>query len=106
MIEAWVKTQAADVADSLLTAYEADSALAGTYVAYSPGGGGTADFSAYPNASALPLASANSYMRIDGPRVWIEFLVKADSSQTGFLANTVYYQSVWRDKQADYGGQY
>ncbi|MBK6649890.1 MAG: DUF3500 domain-containing protein [Betaproteobacteria bacterium] len=106
MIEAWVKTQAADVADSLLTAYEADSALAGTYVAYSPGGGGTADFSAYPNASALPLASANSYIRIDGPRVWIEFLVKADSSQTGFLANTVYYQSVWRDKQADYGGQY
>lgn len=106
MIEAWVKTQAADVADALLAAYEADSALAATYVAYSPSNGGTADFGAYPNGSALPLTSANSYLRLDGPRLWIEFLVKADSTQTGFLANTVYYQSIWRDKLADYGGQY
>ena len=106
MIEAWVKTQAADVADALLAAYEANTALAATYVAYSPGSGGAADFGAYPNASALPLTSANSYLRIDGPRVWIEFLVKSDSTQTGFLMNTVYYQSIWRDKVADYGGQY
>ena len=106
MIESWAKTQAADVADALLTAYEADTALASTYIAYSPGTSGTADFGAYPNASALPLSTSNSYLRIDGPRVWIEFLVKSDSTQTGFLANTVYYQSIWRDKLADYGGQY
>jgi hypothetical protein len=106
VIEAWAKTQAADVAEALLAAYESDAALATTYIAYAPGNGGTADFGAYPNASALPLTSANSYLRIDGPRVWIEFLVKADTTQTGFLMNTVYYQSVWRDKLADYGGLY
>lgn len=48
MIEAWVGTQAADVADNLLAAYESDTALATTYVAYAPGTGGTADFGAFP----------------------------------------------------------
>lgn len=106
MIEAWVKTQAADVADNLLAAYESDTALATTYVAYAPGTGGTADFGAFPNASAQPLGAVNSYLRIDGPRVWIEFIVKTDGTQSGFLTSTVYYQSLWRDKLADYGGQY
>ena len=102
-IEAWVKTQPADVAQTLLQAYLADDALAATYVAYGNGTGGSPDFSEYPNASALPASAANAYLRIDGPRVWIEFLVRGESTQ---LSSPVYYTSVWRDKLADYGGRF
>jgi hypothetical protein len=104
-IGAWVKTQSADVAQSLLDTYLADAALAQTYVAYAVGGGGSADFGAYPNANALPASAANSYLRIDGPRVWIEFLVKADDANAG-TSGTVHYRSVWRDKVADYGARF
>lgn len=102
VVQAWVKTQATDVAETLLGAYLTETALASTYVAYAPGAGGTVDFGAFPNASALPGSAGNSYLRIDGPRVWIEFIVKSESTLTG----NVYYRSVWRDKLADYGGQY
>ncbi|MDB5850011.1 MAG: Immunoglobulin protein [Rhodoferax sp.] len=102
VIQAWVKTQATDVAESLLASYLGDAALAATYVAYGPGSGGTADFGEYPNANALPGSAANSYLRIDGPRVWIEFQVRSD----GTAAGRVFYRSVWRDKLADYGGRY
>ena len=43
-----------------------------------------------------------SYVRIDGPRVWIEFIVQpavADPSK-------VHYHTIWRDKLADYGGAF
>jgi hypothetical protein len=102
MVQAWAATQTADLADNLLNAYLADTALASTYVAYAPGLGGRADFSSYPNASALPGSTGNSYLRIDGPRVWIEFLVQSNGSTAG----RVHYRSVWRDKQADYGGRF
>ena len=39
---------------------------------------------------------------MDGPRIWIEFGV-----QQGVLYNAqVHYHSIWRDKTADYGGQF
>lgn len=101
-IEAWVNTQAADVATPLLAAYEDDTALAATYVAYAPGQGGTADFSAYPNALASPLTTQHSYLRIDGPRIWIEFVVQQGVAYTSY----VHYHSLWRDKVADYGGSF
>ncbi|WP_338758865.1 DUF3500 domain-containing protein [Massilia sp. METH4] len=102
-IEAWVNTQAADVAAALLGEYLSDEALADTYVAYGVGQNGTkADFSAYPNAKAVPLDAQHSYMRIDGPRVWIEFVV-----QQGVVYGTnVHYHTIWRDKTADYGGSF
>ena len=102
VVQAWAATQAADVAQTLLGVYLTDTALASTYVAYAPGTGGVADFGDYPNASALPGNAGNSYLRIDGPRVWIEFIVASDGTLTG----NVNYRSVWRDKVADYGGQY
>lgn len=102
VLQAWAQTQAADVAEALLSVYVTDAALASTYVAYAPGNSGRADFSAYPNASALPGATANSYLRVDGPRAWIEFLVKGGTLNT----DPVHYRSVWRDKLADYGGRY
>jgi hypothetical protein len=97
-IEAWVATQASDISAALLAAYESDTALAGTYVGYGVGTGGTADFSSNPSG----LTSQHSYLRIDGPRVWIEFVV-----QQGVAYPTkVHYHTVWRDKTADYGAEF
>jgi hypothetical protein len=102
-IEAWVNTQASDVAATLLGAYLADDALANTYVGYGVGQNGVkADFSAYPNAVASPLEAQRSYIRIDGPRVWIEFVV-----QQGVVYGTdIHYHTIWRDKTNDYGGSF
>jgi hypothetical protein len=102
-IEAWVNTQASDVASTLLGAYLADEALAATYVAYGVGqNGAKADFSAFPNSLSTPLDAQHSYIRIDGPRVWIEFVVQAGVLYT----SNVHYHSIWRDKTADYGGSF
>ncbi len=101
-IAAWVDNQAADVASELRAAYLSDDALTDTWVAYGVGQGGSADFAAYPNTAATPLAAQHSYIRIDGPRVWIEFVV-----QQGVLYGTnIHYHSLWRDKTADYGGSF
>ncbi|HEX8605951.1 MAG TPA: DUF3500 domain-containing protein, partial [Pseudoduganella sp.] len=102
-IEAWVNTQAADVAATLLGEYLSDDALANTYVGYGVGQNGSkADFSAFPNARSSPLDAERSYLRIDGPRVWIEFVVQA-----GVVYGTnVHYHTIWRDKTADYGGSF
>ena len=101
-IAAWVDNQAADVASELRAAYLSDDALTDTWVAYGVGQGGRADFAAYPNTAATPLATQHSYIRIDGPRVWIEFVV-----QQGVLYGTnIHYHSLWRDKTADYGGSF
>jgi hypothetical protein len=91
-IQAWVNLLASDVAADVLAAYEADAALDATYVAINKS---TVDFSSNPSG----LSSQNSYIRIDGPRVWIEFLVTAGT----IVTNKVQYRSVWRDKSADYG---
>ena len=101
-IAAWVDTQASDVAASLLAAYLDDAALKDTYVAYGVGQGGRADFGAYPNASSAPLSTQHSYLRIDGPRVWIEFVVQ----QGVVYGSNVHYHTLWRDKTADYGGSF
>ena len=39
-----------------------------------------------------------AYMRIDGPRVWIEWLNRANPGEAGYHPHTVY-----RDKLIDYG---
>lgn len=68
-------------------AYTTDEALNATTIAW---------------ASVSDLATRGSYVRIDGPRVWIEFSV-----QNGVVFNTqTHYHSIWRDKQLDYGGNF
>ena len=67
----------------VLAAYTAD--LANTYVAFS--GSGT-------------MSQAGDYVRIDGPRVWIEYSGQASRDIPG----TVHPHSVWRDHVTDYGG--
>jgi hypothetical protein len=102
-IEAWVGNQAHDVASTLLAAYLADDALNNTWVAYAVGQNGTkADFAAYPNAVGSPLEAQHSYIRIDGPRVWIEFVVQ----QGVVFPAGIHYHTIWRDKTADYGGSF
>jgi hypothetical protein len=86
-IEAWVKNVADPISTALLTDYESSDALASTYVAYS---------------GATDLTTQNSYFRIDGPRVWIEYTI-----QGGIVYQSrVHYHTIWRDKVADYGAEY
>ena len=104
-IEAWVDTQAADIATTLLAAYESDDALAQTYVGYGvPQGASTPSFVSNPNTQANALDYQGSYLRIDGPRVVIEFVVQ---EAVAFRDESwVHYHSVWRDKAADYGAEF
>jgi len=86
-IEAWVNDQNSTTASTLLALYESDTALANTYVGYS----GTGAFT-----------TQGDYIRVDGPRVWVEFVV-----QNGIVfQNGIHYHSLWRDKTADYGGDF
>jgi hypothetical protein len=86
-IEAWVKDTNPDISQDMLTAYLSEDALNKTSIAWS---GST-------NSS-----DNGSYIRIDGPRVWIEFVC-----QTGVAyKNKIHFHTVWRDKVADYGGSF
>ena len=67
----------------VLESYTTD--LDNTYVAFS--GSGT-------------MSQAGDYVRIDGPRVWIEYSGQASRDIPG----TVHPHSVWRDHVTDYGG--
>ena len=97
VIESYVNTMPSGISAPLLATYEG-AGLASTYVGYSKGTGGTADFGAFPSGAT----SQRSYLRVDGPRIWIEFVV-----QSGLvIQGQVHYHSVWRDKVADYGGQF
>jgi hypothetical protein len=74
------------ITQALVAAYESPEALAQTYVGYS---------------GAPDLSERGSYVRIDGPRIWMEFVVQPA------VANPAenHYHALWRDKQSDYGGQ-
>ncbi len=104
-IEAWVDTQACDIRAALLAAYESDDALAATYVGYGvPLGADEPSFLADPDDQEAALDDLGSYVRIDGPRVWIEMVVvQADAFRD---ERWVQYHSLWRDKLADYGAAF
>lgn len=86
-IEAWVNDQNTTTAAPLLALYESDAALTQTYVGYTGTGA---------------LTTQGDYIRVDGPRVWCEFVV-----QNGVVfSSQVHYHSIWRDKTADYGGDF
>jgi len=80
-IAAWVNDAAPGEAASLLKTYE--SQLDQTRIAY---------------ANSKTVDGEDTYLRIDGPRVWIE-LVNTRSRSTP----NVHYHGVWRDKTDDYG---
>ena len=84
-IQQWVRDLATPEATALMADYAADSSLAKTYVAW---------------ATSTDSTVQGSYLRIDGPRVWIEF-----ACQGGVVfRNQIHFHTIWRDKARDYGG--
>lgn len=87
-IESWVRDYPDAVAEPLLEAYTSAEALADTYVAW----GGS-------QASGPDPEVSGTYLRIDGPRVWIEV-----SCQSGVvIQGKTHYHMIYRDKTRDYG---
>jgi Protein of unknown function (DUF3500)/Putative Ig domain len=87
-ITAWVNHHAGPRAAEMLAIYLSSQALAETYVGYA--------------GSSTNMSTSGSYFRIDGPRVWIEYIVQGgvwDSSG-------VHDHAVFCDKLADYGAAY
>jgi hypothetical protein len=84
-MRAWVELPNGAISKPLMADYSRDAALAETFVGLS----GSPD-----------LSVPGSYVRIDGPRVWIEFIVQPAVADP----KKVHYHTIWRDKVADYGG--
>ncbi|MEM1095971.1 MAG: DUF3500 domain-containing protein [Bacteroidota bacterium] len=84
-IEAWVSSRPDDEAAELLAVYTSESALEATTVGWSSG---------------TDLETEGSYIRIDGPRVWIEVVAQGGIA----FRDQVHLHSIWRDKTFDYGG--
>ena len=70
-------------------------------------------FSEYTHANALrntylgfsgspDLSTEHSYVRIDGPRLWMELVVQRAVA----YPDQLHFHAVWRDKVADYGGEF
>jgi len=74
------------ISGALLADYLSPAALDQTYVG----------FAGSPN-----LTTQGSYVRVDGPRAWIELVVQRAIAQPDQL----HYHALWRDKQSDYGGE-
>ena len=52
-------------------------------------------------SGATDLSTEGSYVRIDGPRIWMEIIVQRAIANPAEL----HYHALWRDKLADYGGE-
>ncbi|MGC3982352.1 MAG: DUF3500 domain-containing protein [Steroidobacteraceae bacterium] len=87
-ITKYVSDYDSTVAADLVAAYTSATAYASTYVAWS----GSSSLS-YPNVD-----TSNTYLRIDGPRVWIEI-----ACQGGVvIQGATHYHMMFRDKVFDY----
>jgi hypothetical protein len=84
-IQAWVQDLTPAAANTLMADYGADRSLTRTYVSW---------------ATSTDSTVQGSYVRIDGPRVWIEFSVQRGA----VFQNSIHYHAIWRDKTRDYGG--
>jgi Protein of unknown function (DUF3500) len=85
-IESYATLPAQSIASALLKAYEAPAAFGETYVGY---------------AGGADLAKVGTYVRIDGPRGWMEFVVQDGIA----FPDKPHYHALWRDKESDYGGE-
>lgn len=84
---AWVELPNSAISRALMADYLKAPALAQTFIGIS----GSSD-----------LANPGAYVRIDGPRIWIEFIVQPAASDP----KGIHYHTIWRDKLADYGGAF
>jgi hypothetical protein len=85
-IDSYTSLPGAAITRELVAAYLSADALAETFIGYS----GATDFS-----------QEGSYVRIDGPRIWMELVVQRAIA----LPTELHYHALWRDKLADYGGE-
>jgi hypothetical protein len=85
-IESFASFPGSAISAPLLAAYLDPAAFNETYVGY---------------AGAAGLSAKGSYVRIDGPRVWMELVVQPAVAHPEQL----HYHALWRDKQSDYGGE-
>lgn len=84
----WVEDYASDVATALMAEYTSEEAFSQTYIAWA----GT-------ESAGVDVDVANTYMRIDGPRLWIEV-----ACQNGVVVSgKTHYHTMFRDKVMDYG---
>ena len=87
-ITKWASDYDSTTAAQLIADYTSATAYGGTYVAWSAASSVT-----YPNVDV-----SNTYMRIDGPRVWIEI-----ACQGGVvIQGSTHYHMIFRDKTYDY----
>jgi hypothetical protein len=86
-IEQWVRDFPDAVSDDLISTYTSDAALADTYIAWA----GDWD-------TGIDVDSRGTYMRIDGPRLWIELVC-----QGGAVLSGTHFHTMYRDKTMDYG---
>lgn len=85
-IESYTALPGKSISAALLAAYEDRAALDDTFVGF---------------AGSPDLSTKGSYVRIDGPRVWMEFVVQPAIAKPAEL----HYHALWRDKRSDYGGE-
>lgn len=85
-IESYASLPGQAISAPLLAAYLDGDAINQTYVGIS----GSPDFS-----------TKGSYVRIDGPRIWMEMVVQPAIARPEDL----HFHALWRDKTADYGGE-
>lgn len=85
-IESFASFPGKSISAPLLAAYLDPKALDATYVGY---------------AGDTALGIRGSYIRIDGPRAWMELVVQPAIAHPEEL----HYHALWRDKQSDYGGE-
>lgn len=85
-IESFASFPGKAIAAPLLAAYLDPAAFEATYVGYS---------------GDPALGARGSYIRIDGPRAWMELVVQPAIAHPEEL----HYHALWRDKSSDYGGE-
>jgi hypothetical protein len=85
-IDSYTSIPGVAITHDLVEAYLSSAALADTFIGYA----GAPDFS-----------QEGSYLRIDGPRIWMEIIVQRAIAKPTEL----HYHALWRDKAADYGGE-
>jgi len=85
-IESFTSFPGKSIATPLLAAYLDSKAFDETFVGFS---------------GSPALGAKGSYVRIDGPRVWMELVVQPAIAHP----ENLHYHALWRDKQSDYGGE-
>ena len=84
----WVDDYQDEISDPLMADYTSEEALADTYIAW-----------AGSQSAGVDVDTSGTYLRIDGPRIWIEL-----ACQGGVvIRGQTHYHTVYRDKEMDYG---